>query len=249
VDDEAPIVARLSTGVSGKSASSLSWAADLLIHDRPGGHHFMNEFTGDQRSRTVRAFLALSMILLSATACTSKATTKDAGAASEPAVAPSSSAAAPAATAAAGTYKIPAKPCTAIDTTSLAALTGRPVREEPGKTNKSSISSMTNCSVVFKAYALNAEIDFAEPDGTLIMYQGLRKAEEGGAKTTDIAGLGQGAYSYLDPATGPNVVAYDGNLYLSLNLGSISLGGGQPGAEAIGPLTETLKATMARLGS
>jgi hypothetical protein len=208
----------------------------------------MIEFTGAWRSTKVRVLLTLPLVLLSATACGSKDSGGTASAVSAPTVVASAASSSAAATAG-GTYKIPAKPCDAIDATALKPLAGRPVSKQPGKTSKNSVLSTTNCSVTFKAHLLQAEIDFVDPAGVLSQYEGLRKAQEASAKTTDISGVGQGAYSYVDPATGPNVVTYDGNLYLSFNLGSISLGGGQPGAEAIAPLTEITKATMAKLQS
>lgn len=208
----------------------------------------MIKFTGAWRSTTVRVLLTLPLVLLLAAACGSKDAGTTASATSGPAVV-ATTASAPAAAAVGGTYKVPAKPCDAIDAGALKTLAGAPVSKQPGKTSTNSVLSMTNCSVTFKAHLLQAEIDFVDPAGVLSQYQGLRKAQEASAKTTDISGIGQGAYSYVDPATGPNVVAYDGNLYLSFNLGSISLGGKQPGPEAIAPLTEITKATIANLRS
>ena len=80
-----------------------------------------------------------------------------------------------------------------------------------------------------------------------LTYEGLRKAVEKDNVTTDVPGLGEGAYTYLDADTGPNVVVYDGNLYLSLQMGVLQFGRPNLGPEMFDPMIGVLKGTMAKL--
>lgn len=52
-----------------------------------------------------------------------------------------------------------------------------------------------------------------------VQYTGLRGVEEKTATLTDVPGLGQGAYTRVDPHTGPRLIVYDGNLYMVIAAG------------------------------
>jgi hypothetical protein len=47
-------------------------------------------------------------------------------------------------------------------------------------------------------------------------YEGMRGAQQRSTTVTDVPGVGQQAAVYTDPTTGPHLLAYDGNLYLSI---------------------------------
>ena len=47
-------------------------------------------------------------------------------------------------------------------------------------------------------------------------YERLREAQRIDTEVTDVAGLGQGAYQFTSPRTGPHLVMYDGNLHLTV---------------------------------
>ena len=49
-------------------------------------------------------------------------------------------------------------------------------------------------------------------------YEGMRGAQQKTTPVTDVPGVGQQAAVYTDPTTGPHLMAYDGNLYLSIAL-------------------------------
>ena len=206
----------------------------------------MLKSTGDLRF--VRLLLALPLVVLAAAGCGGKeaASPEPVVAASATSAGPAASSAAPAA-AAPGVYKIDKKPCASLDLTAVQDLAGKPKEMRPDKPYESAISQMSHCNVTFKEYLLQGEINYFKTDSAKVMYDGLRGAVEKDTATTDVPGLGEGAYTYLDAATGPHVVAYDGNLYLSLQMGVLQFGRPKPGAEVFDPMIGVLKGTMAKL--
>ena len=201
----------------------------------------MLKSTGDLR--VVRLFLALPLLLLGAAGCGSEDAASPAAAGS---AAPAPSSAAPAG-GAPGVYKTVSKPCASLDLTTVQAFAGKPKEVRPDKPYESAISQMSHCSVAFKEYLLQGEINFYKTGSAQTMYDGLRKATEKDTVTTDVPGLGEGAYTYLDSGTGPHVVAYDGNLYLSVQMGGLQFGRPNLGPEMFDPMIGVLKGTMAKL--
>ena len=67
----------------------------------------------------------------------------------------------------------------------------------------------------FPGYVL-VEIETFSGVSASDQYHGLRTAQEESIPVTDVPGLGQGAYTRIDPQTGPHLTVYDGNLYLEI---------------------------------
>lgn len=53
-------------------------------------------------------------------------------------------------------------------------------------------------------------------------YEGIRAAQQKSTAVTDVPGVGQQAAVYTDPNTGPHLLVYDGNLYMSIALIPVS---------------------------
>jgi len=80
-------------------------------------------------------------------------------------------------------------------------------------------------------------------------YQGMRRAQQQTETLIDIPGLGSGAYRYTDPDTGPHVVVYQANLYLSMSLIGRLASGNDPTRTATGLLEQAARQAMIRLTS
>ena len=78
------------------------------------------------------------------------------------------------------------------------------------------------------------------------MFTGIRAAIQHDEPTTDIPGLGENAYSYVDPQTGPHVAAPDGNLSVTVRAKSIS-GNPLPDNTLISLMTEAIQRMLPTL--
>jgi hypothetical protein len=67
---------------------------------------------------------------------------------------------------------------------------------------------------------LRVEVDILRDGSGQSMYAGLKQSNlQRGIAEFDIAGLGSGAYWYVDPTLGTQLSAYDGNLYINVAWG------------------------------
>jgi hypothetical protein len=178
-------------------------------------------------------------VLLTATGCSGA---DDASPPAGPSAAatppPSPSVAAPA------NYKPLDKACDGVDPTAIKPVLGTEKDRTDDVTTKGAVTAM-RCSITYTTALLIAQIDLATPEYTEEMYQGLRKVQESSGSVTEVPGVGQGAYTYTDPATGPHVVAYDGNLHISIAVAPV--GGPAPGADVTAKLPQVVQASMQKL--
>jgi hypothetical protein len=65
---------------------------------------------------------------------------------------------------------------------------------------------------------ISLEITTSKIGSTQAFYEGMRAVQQKSTAVTDVPGVGQQAAVYTDPDTGPHLLAYDGNLYLSIAL-------------------------------
>jgi len=143
-------------------------------------------------------------------------------------------------------YRATGDLCARVDHSALAAVLG-PLRSTR---SGSAPTGTRTCSFQFGSTVpipVEVSIQLASGGASLASsYQGLRGIEEKQTRLTPVTGLGQDAYTYED-TTGPHLVTYDNNLYLSyaVVLGALpqaSLPSGVVGAEVA-----SAHATMARL--
>ncbi|GAA2584639.1 hypothetical protein GCM10010435_73190 [Winogradskya consettensis] len=195
-------------------------------------------FNGDIRKSVAIA----AMTLICATAC--------GGAAEEAQSSPASSSASSAATqssapAVAAVYRAPKKACDGADTTAMdAKLTNRKIQREDVTTTK--LSTMASCTLAYKNHTVMIQMEVYQEPIANIMFDGFKKAEAKNSTLTDIPGLGTGAYSYVDELTGPHMAAWDGNLYITIMIGTLF---GEPDPADSELLPPVVAATMTKLRS
>jgi hypothetical protein len=146
------------------------------------------------------------------------------------------------------TYKSAGNLCDQIDTGGLAAVLG-PLKQnkaQPPAGGGTVISQ--SCTLQFGA-SIPVEVSFQmATNGASVAdyYKGLRGVEEKQTQLSQVSGLGQDAYTYED-TTGPHLVAYDGNLYMSY---AVVLGGlpqASVPAGVVGAEVASAHATMDKL--
>ena len=128
---------------------------------------------------------------------------------------------APSTSATPNTYKAVTKPCDVVDfrplETVLGKVAGDPLPQKPTATGL--ITFMT-CSrrlgPATAATTVLVEMDTFQGVSAQAQYHGLRAVQERSMPVTEVPGLGQGAYTRIDPETGPHLTVYDGNLYLEI---------------------------------
>jgi hypothetical protein len=115
-------------------------------------------------------------------------------------------------------YRATGDLCARIDHTALAAVLGplKSSRSTPGVGGGTVTAK--SCTLHFGTTVpipVEVSIQLA-PGGASVggYYRGLRGIEEKQTQLSTVSGLGQDAYTYED-VTGPHLVAYDNNLYLS----------------------------------
>ncbi|WP_203834741.1 hypothetical protein [Winogradskya humida] len=143
----------------------------------------------------------------------------------------------------AAVYRAPKKACDGADTATMdAKLTNRKIQREDVTTTK--LSTMASCTLAYKNNIVIIQMEvYADPIAN-IMFDGFKKAEAKSSTLTDIPGLGTGAYSYVDELTGPHVAAWDGNLYITIVIGTLF---GEPDPAAADLLPPVVAATMTKL--
>jgi len=125
---------------------------------------------------------------------------------------------APAPTHSARTYRATGDLCRHIDRNSLAAVLGplKSQRSAPGAGGGTVATQ--SCTLQFGTTVpipVEVSIQLATNGASVAdYYRGLRGVEEKQTRLSPVSGLGQDAYTYED-TTGPHLVAYDNNLYLS----------------------------------
>ncbi|HEY0534276.1 MAG TPA: hypothetical protein VGD29_22045 [Actinoplanes sp.] len=115
-------------------------------------------------------------------------------------------------------YRATGDLCGRVDPNALAAVLGplKSRRTAPGVGGTS--VATRSCTLQFGTSVpipVEVSIQLATNGASVApYYQGLRGVEEKQTQLSTVSGLGQDAYTYED-ATGPHLVAYDNNLYLS----------------------------------
>ncbi|UQU67372.1 hypothetical protein COUCH_14360 [Couchioplanes caeruleus] len=84
------------------------------------------------------------------------------------------------------------------------------------------ISSLANCDRQYGPAGMRSlislEVMTSKVGSVQAFYEGMRGAQQRSTAVADVPGVGQQAAVYTDPTTGPHLVVYDGNLYLSIAL-------------------------------
>ena len=116
-------------------------------------------------------------------------------------------------------YKPPANPCDVVDYASLSAVLGPVSPATSPRTTRGGVVTTAMCRPVFgkpgARIPVTIEVQIVDEGGsTADFYAGMRGVQRD--PLTDVPGLGQAAYTYTDPATGPHLATYDGNLYLTI---------------------------------
>lgn len=150
-------------------------------------------------------------------------------------------------------YKATGNLCRRIDPNSLSAVLG-PLKSStstPGTGGGGSVITQS-CTLHFGTgtpIPVEVSIQLAANGASVSGYfQGLRGVEEKQTQLSTVSGLGQDAYTYED-VTGPHLVAYDNNLYLSY---AVVLGGLPSSAVpsgVVGAEVASAHATMDRMVS
>jgi hypothetical protein len=113
-------------------------------------------------------------------------------------------------------YKATGNLCVRVDHNALSAVLG-PLTSSQG-TPASGTVIKQSCTFHFGTSTpipVEVSIQLATNGASVASYfDGLRGVEEKQTQLSTVSGLGQDAYTYED-ATGPHLVAYDNNLYLS----------------------------------
>lgn len=83
-------------------------------------------------------------------------------------------------------------------------------------------SSLANCDRQYGPAGMRSlislEVITSKVGSVQAFYEGMRGAQQKSTPVTDVPGVGQQAAVYTDPTTGPHLLAYDGNLYLTIAL-------------------------------
>ena len=139
-------------------------------------------------------------------------------------------------------YKPTNNPCDLVDHQLLAQLLGPDINDvTPPQYTRNKILTAMACHRSYSrpgagATLVPVRIQLADPAAIEAQYQGLRRLIEGRTAVTDVPGLGQSAYTYLDKSIGPQLALYDGNAYLTI--------GATPIAEPAPPTPPTLQALI-----
>ena len=83
-------------------------------------------------------------------------------------------------------------------------------------------SSLANCDHQYGPAGMRSlislEVITSKEGSVQAFYEGMRGAQQKSTPVTDVPGVGQQAAVYTDPTTGPHLLAFEGNLYLSIAL-------------------------------
>ena len=127
--------------------------------------------------------------------------------------------------AASGVYQVPGDLCQAADFTAL-----RPTFNQIGDLSSEQDSSAgffafaqcvgtTGNDTVQGTFSFRASV-YVEAAVARQEFEATRRVVEARSKTVTLSGVGDAAYDYVDPAVGPIVEIYDGNLRIRLSWGA-----------------------------
>ncbi|MFF5291852.1 hypothetical protein [Paractinoplanes globisporus] len=121
------------------------------------------------------------------------------------------------------TYQATRDACAALDQTLLTGALGQDAGNLGApRSETNSFATFARCQRQYGPRGdrslVSLDIMIVKQDTAQTYYEGVRGAHQKSETITDIPGLGHGAYRYNDAQTGPHVVVYDGNLYLSISL-------------------------------
>jgi hypothetical protein len=148
-------------------------------------------------------------------------------------------------------YRATGNLCVQVDHNALAAVLGplKSSKGAPGTGTGGGTVVAQSCTFQFGATPIPVEVSIQlATDGSSVSsyYQGLRGVEEKQTQLSTVSGLGQDAYTYED-ATGPHLVAYDNNLYLSYAVVMGGLPQSSVPSGVVGAEVASAHATMSQL--
>ena len=114
------------------------------------------------------------------------------------------------------------KPCDLVDHQLLAQLFGPDITDvTPPQYTRNTILTTMACHRSYGhrgagATVVPVRIQLADPAAIKAQYEGLRRLIEGRTSVTNVPGLGQSAYTYLDKSLGAQLALYDTNAYLTI---------------------------------
>jgi hypothetical protein len=150
-------------------------------------------------------------------------------------------------------YKATANLCGRVDHNALSAVLG-PLKSSTGTPGTGGGGTVVarSCSFHFGTTTpIPVEVSIrVATDGSSVAsyYQGLRGIEDKQTRLSTVSGLGQDAYTYED-VTGPHLVAYDNNLYLSYAVVMGALPQSSVPSGVVGAEVASAHATMGLLAS
>jgi hypothetical protein len=148
-------------------------------------------------------------------------------------------------------YKPVRDPCTVVDHQLLSTTLGARGKDAvpPRATTVFQLAD-SSCNPTYGSSAdrtlVGVDFEVASTAGLSDMFTGIRAAIQHDEPTTDIPGLGENAYSYVDPQTGPHVSALDGNLSVTMRVKSIA-GNPRPDSTLISLMTEAIQRMLPTL--
>ncbi|RSM75189.1 hypothetical protein DMB66_00010 [Actinoplanes sp. ATCC 53533] len=161
-----------------------------------------------------------------------------------PPVRPSTSSAPP-------VYQPVRDPCAVVDHQLLSSTLGARGNDVvPPKTSTALQLVQSWCSPTYGPLTdrtlVGVEFEVVSTGSLSDMFTGIRAAIQNDDPTTDIPVLGESAYSYVDPQTGPHVAVLDGNLSVTMRAKSIS-GNPRPDSTFISLMTEAIQRMLTTL--
>jgi hypothetical protein len=105
--------------------------------------------------------------------------------------------------------------CSRVDVSSLTAVLGPLSTTRPQPASSGGTVITQSCTFQFGAVPVEVSIQMATDGASVAQYyQGLRDVSAKQTQLSPVSGLGQDAYTYED-TTGPHLVSFDNNLYIS----------------------------------
>jgi len=202
--------------------------------------------------RKARSLLAAALACTAALAGCHQAPAKPARPDASDSTTPEASRAARASTdSAAPVYKPVRDPCTVIDHQLLISTLGaRSTDAVPPRVSTALQLTQSWCNPTYGSSAdrtlVSVEFEVVSTGSVSGMFTRIRAAIQHEEPTTDIPGLGESAYSHLDPQTGPHVAALDGNLTVTMRTKSIS-GNERPDSTLISLMTQAIQRILPTL--
>ncbi|MFI5933361.1 hypothetical protein [Actinoplanes sp. NPDC051494] len=143
------------------------------------------------------------------------------------------------------TYQPSGKGCDNVDTTAMDAVLGASQIRDEGLIS-STVGSQVNCAKSYDKFTVTVRTQSVKGADGKIIYDGFRGVQEkSGVELTEVPGVGTAAFTYVDEITGPQLEAWDGNMYLSISVNELDEGGDVDGAAKALPAVAT--ATFAKI--